>query len=74
MLHHEVEGRVDELVDEVEGLENQQAEVVERTGDQDGQGGDQGNRANGGIDETPDFFIVTAQQLQDLIPIIIVQV
>ncbi|GKC38866.1 hypothetical protein Tco_1051250 [Tanacetum coccineum] len=28
LLHHEVEGRVDELVDEVEGLENQREELV----------------------------------------------
>ncbi|GJT51105.1 putative reverse transcriptase domain-containing protein [Tanacetum coccineum] len=45
-----------------------------RTSDQDGQGGDRGIRANGGIDEFPDFFTVIAQQLQDLLPTIIAQV
>ncbi|GJX63246.1 hypothetical protein Tco_0296146 [Tanacetum coccineum] len=29
MLHHEVEGQVDELVEEVEELENQRAELVD---------------------------------------------
>ncbi|GJX52624.1 hypothetical protein Tco_0280993 [Tanacetum coccineum] len=29
LLHHEVEGQVDKLVDEVEGLENQHAELVD---------------------------------------------
>ncbi|GJY69597.1 putative reverse transcriptase domain-containing protein [Tanacetum coccineum] len=45
-----------------------------RTGDQDGQGGDRGNRANRGVDEVPDFSMVIAQQLQDLLPTIIAQV
>ncbi|GKD93167.1 hypothetical protein Tco_1373004, partial [Tanacetum coccineum] len=66
LLHHEVEGQVDGLVEEVEELENQR--------DQDGQGGDQGIRANGGIDEVPDFSMVISQQLQDLLPTIIAQV
>nr|GEW27850.1 putative reverse transcriptase domain-containing protein [Tanacetum cinerariifolium] len=35
-----------------------------RTGDQDCQRGDQGNRANGGVDEFPDFSTVISQQLQ----------
>ncbi|GKE77706.1 reverse transcriptase domain-containing protein, partial [Tanacetum coccineum] len=45
-----------------------------RTGDQDGQGGDQGIGENGGIDEIPDFSTLIAQQLQDLFPTIIAQV
>ncbi|GJS97207.1 putative reverse transcriptase domain-containing protein [Tanacetum coccineum] len=44
-----------------------------RTSDQDGQGGDRGNGANGGIDEVPDFSTVIAQQLH-LLPTIIAQV
>ncbi|GJY69430.1 hypothetical protein Tco_0472412, partial [Tanacetum coccineum] len=66
LLHHEVEGQVDGLVEEVEELENQR--------DQDGQGGDQGIGENGGIDEIPDFSTLIAQQLQDLFPTIIAQV
>nr|GEU53764.1 hypothetical protein [Tanacetum cinerariifolium] len=45
-----------------------------QTGDQNGQGGDQGIRANRGIDELSDFSIFIAQQLQDLLPTIIAQV
>nr|GEY36140.1 hypothetical protein [Tanacetum cinerariifolium] len=45
-----------------------------RTGDQDGQGGDRGSRANGGVDEVPDFSSVIAQELQNLLPTIIAQV
>ncbi|GKA02495.1 putative reverse transcriptase domain-containing protein [Tanacetum coccineum] len=45
-----------------------------RTSKPDGQGGDQGVEANGGIDEVPDFSTVIAQQLQNLLPIIIAQV
>ncbi|GJW71694.1 putative reverse transcriptase domain-containing protein [Tanacetum coccineum] len=45
-----------------------------RAGDQDGQGYNRGNRANGGVDEVPDFSTVIAQQLQDLLPTIIAQV
>nr|GEX88580.1 hypothetical protein [Tanacetum cinerariifolium] len=45
-----------------------------RTGDQDGQGGDLGNRANVGVDEVPDFSTAIAQQLQDLLPTIIAHV
>ncbi|GJW63485.1 putative reverse transcriptase domain-containing protein [Tanacetum coccineum] len=47
--------------------------VGRQTGDQDGKGGDRGNRANGGIDEVPDFSMVIAQQLQDLLHTIIAQ-
>ncbi|GJT07508.1 putative reverse transcriptase domain-containing protein [Tanacetum coccineum] len=45
-----------------------------RTGDQDGQGGDRGNRMNGGVDEVPDFSVVIAQQLQNPLPTLIAQV
>nr|GEY40003.1 hypothetical protein [Tanacetum cinerariifolium] len=45
-----------------------------QTGDQDGQGADRGIMENGGVDEVPDFSIVIAQQLQDLLPTIIAQV
>ncbi|GKD63164.1 hypothetical protein Tco_1305272 [Tanacetum coccineum] len=45
-----------------------------RTGDQDGQVSDQGIRENGGVDEVPDISMVIAQQLQNLLPIIIAQV
>ncbi|GKE05233.1 hypothetical protein Tco_1397251, partial [Tanacetum coccineum] len=45
-----------------------------RTSEPDGQGGDQGVKANGGIDEVPDFSTVIAQQLQNLLPTIIAQV
>ncbi|GKF32113.1 hypothetical protein Tco_0101911 [Tanacetum coccineum] len=45
-----------------------------RTGDQDGQGGDQGNGANVGVDEVPDFFTIIAQQLKNLLPTITAQV
>ncbi|GKE83449.1 reverse transcriptase domain-containing protein, partial [Tanacetum coccineum] len=45
-----------------------------RTSDQYGQGGNQGIRANGGVDEVPDFSTVIAQQLQDLLPMIVTQV
>ncbi|GKA45870.1 hypothetical protein Tco_0738666 [Tanacetum coccineum] len=34
-----------------------------RTSEHDAQGADQGNGANGGIDEVPDFSMVIAQQL-----------
>ncbi|GJX40239.1 hypothetical protein Tco_0255229 [Tanacetum coccineum] len=37
-------------------------------------GGDRGSGANGGIDEVPDFSTFIAQQLQNLLPTIIVQV
>ncbi|GJW93322.1 putative RNA-directed DNA polymerase [Tanacetum coccineum] len=47
--------------------------VGRQTSDQDGQGGDRGNRANGGIDAVPDFSMVIAQQLQDLVHTIIAQ-
>ncbi|GJX63809.1 hypothetical protein Tco_0296709 [Tanacetum coccineum] len=40
----------------------------------DGQGGDRGEGANRGIDEVPDFSTVTAQQLQNLLPTLIIQV
>nr|GEU77506.1 hypothetical protein [Tanacetum cinerariifolium] len=52
----------------------QTCRVGRRIGDQDGQGGDRGNRANRGIDEVLDFFTVIAQQLQNLLPTIITQV
>ncbi|GJU60392.1 reverse transcriptase domain-containing protein [Tanacetum coccineum] len=45
-----------------------------QTSDQDGQRGDRGIEANGGIDEVPDFSTVIAQQLQDLLLTIITQV
>ncbi|GKE95382.1 hypothetical protein Tco_1580237, partial [Tanacetum coccineum] len=45
-----------------------------QTGDQGGRGGGRGNRANGGVDEVPDFSTVIAQQLQDLLPTIVAQV
>ncbi|GJY37308.1 reverse transcriptase domain-containing protein [Tanacetum coccineum] len=48
--------------------------VCDRIGDQGGKGGDQGIRANEGDDEVPDFSMVIAQQLQDLLPTIIAQV
>ncbi|GJT78643.1 hypothetical protein Tco_1045368 [Tanacetum coccineum] len=41
-----------------------------RTGDQVGQG----NGANGGVDEVPDFSTIIAQQLQGPLPIIVAQV
>ncbi|GJZ67728.1 putative reverse transcriptase domain-containing protein [Tanacetum coccineum] len=41
-----------------------------RTGDQGGRG----NETNGDVDEVPDFSIVIAQQLQDLLPTIVAQV
>nr|GEV44857.1 reverse transcriptase domain-containing protein [Tanacetum cinerariifolium] len=44
------------------------------TSEQDDQGGDRGNEANGGVDEVPDFSTVIAQQLQNLLPTIISQV
>ncbi|GJT91186.1 putative reverse transcriptase domain-containing protein [Tanacetum coccineum] len=43
-------------------------------GDQDGKGGDQGIGVNGGVDEVPNFSMVIAQQLQDLLPTIIARV
>ncbi|GKB46830.1 reverse transcriptase domain-containing protein, partial [Tanacetum coccineum] len=45
-----------------------------RTGDRGGRGGGRGNGPNGGVDEVPDFSIVIAQQLQDLLPTIVAQV
>ncbi|GKD34557.1 hypothetical protein Tco_1250066 [Tanacetum coccineum] len=48
--------------------------VGRRTGGQDGQGGHRGIRANRGIDEVPDFSMVIAQQLQNLLPTVIAQV
>ncbi|GJZ00165.1 hypothetical protein Tco_0517594 [Tanacetum coccineum] len=45
-----------------------------RTCDQDGQGGDRGIEANGGVDKVPDFSTIIAQQLQNLLPTIIAQV
>ncbi|GJR45673.1 putative reverse transcriptase domain-containing protein [Tanacetum coccineum] len=45
-----------------------------QTSDQNGQGGYRGIEANGGINEVPDFSTVIAQQLQDLLPTIIVKV
>ncbi|GJT08853.1 putative reverse transcriptase domain-containing protein [Tanacetum coccineum] len=45
-----------------------------RTSNQGGQGGDRGIGGNGGDDEVPDFSMVIAQQLQDLLPTIIAQV
>ncbi|GJS15010.1 hypothetical protein Tco_0409482 [Tanacetum coccineum] len=50
--------------------------VIPRGGrtEQDGQGGGRGNRANGGVDEVPDFSTVIAQQLHNLLPTIIAQV
>ncbi|GKC98278.1 putative reverse transcriptase domain-containing protein [Tanacetum coccineum] len=45
-----------------------------QTGEQDGQEGGRGNGVNGGIDEVPDFSMVIAQQLQNLLPTIIAQV
>nr|GEW08369.1 hypothetical protein [Tanacetum cinerariifolium] len=52
----------------------QTCRVGGRISDQDGQGGNRGNRANGGVDEVLDFFTVIAQQLQNLLPTIITQV
>ncbi|GKA59685.1 reverse transcriptase domain-containing protein [Tanacetum coccineum] len=66
LLHHEMKGRVDRLVEEVE----QTGKGGGRTGDQGGQG----NEANGGINKVPDFATVIAQQLQDLLPTIVTQV
>nr|GEY43423.1 putative reverse transcriptase domain-containing protein [Tanacetum cinerariifolium] len=45
-----------------------------RTGDRDGQRGDTSIRINGSDGEVPDFSIVIAQQLQDLLDTIIAQV
>ncbi|GJR37143.1 putative reverse transcriptase domain-containing protein [Tanacetum coccineum] len=64
LLHHEVEGRVDGLVEGGRTGEPT-GRVGERTSDQDGKGGDQSNRANRGIDEVPNFSTVIAHQLQD---------
>ncbi|GJV90715.1 hypothetical protein Tco_1538528 [Tanacetum coccineum] len=44
-----------------------------RTVDQDGHGGNQGIGANGGVDEVPDFSMIIAQQLKDLLHTIISQ-
>ncbi|GKE58382.1 reverse transcriptase domain-containing protein [Tanacetum coccineum] len=44
-----------------------------RTSDQGGRGGGRGNGTNGGINKVPDFSTVIAQQLQDLLPTIVVQ-
>nr|GEW19340.1 reverse transcriptase domain-containing protein [Tanacetum cinerariifolium] len=57
-------GRTGELTGRVGG----------RTGDQDGQRGNRGNGAHGGVDEIPDFSTIIAQQLQNLLPTIIAQV
>nr|GEX24792.1 reverse transcriptase domain-containing protein [Tanacetum cinerariifolium] len=48
--------------------------VSERIGDQDGQGGDRGNRMNRGVEKVPEFSMEIAQQLQNLLPTIITQV
>ncbi|GJW42977.1 hypothetical protein Tco_0071776 [Tanacetum coccineum] len=45
-----------------------------RTGDQDGQGGDRGVEGNRGVDEVPNFSMIIAQQLQNLLPSIITQI
>nr|GEU98293.1 hypothetical protein [Tanacetum cinerariifolium] len=45
-----------------------------RTSDQGGQGGGRGNRANGGVDEVPDFSTVIVHHLQGLLPTIVAQV
>ncbi|GJS35593.1 putative reverse transcriptase domain-containing protein [Tanacetum coccineum] len=46
----------------------------EGAGEQSGQGGDQGVEANKGVDGVPDFSIIIAHQLQNLLPAIITQV
>ncbi|GKE09633.1 putative reverse transcriptase domain-containing protein [Tanacetum coccineum] len=70
LLQHKVKGRVDRLVEEVGGLENKRAKLV----DQGGQRGGRGNEASEGVNEVPNFASVIAQQLQDLLPTIVAQV
>ncbi|GJW77316.1 hypothetical protein Tco_0138998 [Tanacetum coccineum] len=50
------------------------SQIGGRTGDQDGQRGDRGNKANQGVDEVADFSMVIAQQFQNLLLTIIAQV
>ncbi|GJX29504.1 hypothetical protein Tco_0237583 [Tanacetum coccineum] len=45
-----------------------------RTSELGGQGGGRGNETNGSVDGVPDFSMLIAQQLQDLLPTIIAQV
>nr|GEX82693.1 reverse transcriptase domain-containing protein [Tanacetum cinerariifolium] len=45
-----------------------------RTGEQDNQGGGRCNIANGGVDKVSDFFMIIAQQLQNLLLTILAQV
>ncbi|GJS51929.1 putative reverse transcriptase domain-containing protein [Tanacetum coccineum] len=45
-----------------------------RTGDQDSQRDDRGNRVNGGVNKVPNFSTVITQQLQNPVPTIIGQV
>ncbi|GJZ82383.1 hypothetical protein Tco_0647556 [Tanacetum coccineum] len=52
----------------------QTSRVGGRTGDQGGRGGGRVNKANGSIEEVPDFATAIAQQLQGLFPIIVAQV
>ncbi|GKB56941.1 integrase, catalytic region, zinc finger, CCHC-type containing protein [Tanacetum coccineum] len=74
--------QVDDLEPTIEGgeiVDEPMMDIVKtrvsgRTGDQDGQGGDQGIGANGGVDEVLDFSTVIAQQLQNLLPTIVAQV
>ncbi|GJT20863.1 hypothetical protein Tco_0890800, partial [Tanacetum coccineum] len=47
---------------------------VEPTGEPEGQGNDQSVEVNEGVDGVPDFSIIIAQQLQNLLPIILAQV
>ncbi|GKD09456.1 hypothetical protein Tco_1189141 [Tanacetum coccineum] len=46
----------------------------ETIGELDGQGNDQGVEANGGVDRVPDFSIIIAQQLHNLLPTLLAQV
>nr|GEV36731.1 reverse transcriptase domain-containing protein [Tanacetum cinerariifolium] len=71
--HHEEEGRVDGLVEEVVGLDlsNDQG-----NGGINGQGcqvGGQGNDVNDGVVGVLDFSTIIAQQLQNLLPTILAQ-
>ncbi|GJZ14646.1 hypothetical protein Tco_0550323 [Tanacetum coccineum] len=61
------------LLEKMMGFRGRDSRVGGRTGDQNGQGGDRGDGANGGVDEVPDFSTVIAQQLQNLLPTIIAQ-
>nr|GEU92495.1 hypothetical protein [Tanacetum cinerariifolium] len=57
-----------------EGTREPTCIVGGQTGDQDGEGGDQGNAANEGVEKVPEFTMVIAQLLQNLLLNIVAQV